>query len=593
MFNYLSKKQLLFLIATIGIFIAVPLTLSQLKKQQEIRGRAGGQSVTLVLIPATATKNVNEEFNVQVKIETNGNSVKGIDAGVILDTTVLDFVSFTPSLAFNDILRNTFDQNTGMLRVSAVDTTTTQYAQAFTIGILRLKAKAPGTAAVSFSPNGLFIVALHQQGNLQTANNTVGSYTVTAPTPSPTIAPLTASLSFLPSTHTSELTTTFTAIFKLDAGSNNISGVDITALYNKDVLSLTSFTPASLFGTQLTNDINETTGTLHYAAVDTQNARNGALTLGTLTFRPRTVGQATVDVTNAVITALGQNNPLNVVKSLATYTIIETLPTPTAAQQVTCTCDIPGGAAPNNRFQCSDGDVRYCAENEICTNTSVKPLFPCQAVTPTPTVTAAPTLTPTLLPTATTVPQPTVTFTPGGTALTISLTLPGIGSSENQRPVRPQPTLTLSLHDTSGIKAAEKSQIITYNSNTGKFTGTFDMGVVPQGSYSVKAKMSGFLTKLVQSILDIPQGGGRFQISGTPKMTAGDINEDNKIDIMDYQHIISCYGGKANTSSCTAKEIATQTANNTTYKVDFNSDGVIDGIDYAIFIRGLAVRSGD
>lgn len=51
-------------------------------------------------------------------------------------------------------------------------------------------------------------------------------------------------------------------------------------------------------------------------------------------------------------------------------------PGPTGSQ-VTCTCTTPGGQMPNNGFTCTDGDSRYCSPDEYCTNSSVKPSWPC------------------------------------------------------------------------------------------------------------------------------------------------------------------------------------------------------------------------
>ncbi len=130
-------------------------------------------------------------------------------------------------------------------------------------------------------------------------------------------------------------------------------------------------------------------------------------------------------------------------------------PAPTQSPAVTCTCNTPGGIVPNNGFTCSDGDSRYCAVNERCTEASTKPSFPCALIdgkstptqsptpttktttSPTPTLTttkssptskpasttapANPTSTPTRAPTATNTPVPTAVTTctcstPGGTA---------------------------------------------------------------------------------------------------------------------------------------------------------------------------------
>ncbi len=91
-------------------------------------------------------------------------------------------------------------------------------------------------------------------------------------------------------------------------------------------------------------------------------------------------------------------------------------PAPTKAPAVTCTCNTPGGTVPNNGFICTDGESRYCAVNERCTEASSKPSYPCALIdaksttvqtpsaAPTPTIksTGKPTSTPTRTPTPTT-----------------------------------------------------------------------------------------------------------------------------------------------------------------------------------------------
>lgn len=53
---------------------------------------------------------------------------------------------------------------------------------------------------------------------------------------------------------------------------------------------------------------------------------------------------------------------------------------------------------------------------------------------------------------------------------------------------------------------------------------------------------------------------------------AGDSNHDGKIDLLDYNLLMSCYG-KSPTGTCASS--------------DLNKDGAIDGIDYNIFLRAF------
>lgn len=64
--------------------------------------------------------------------------------------------------------------------------------------------------------------------------------------------------------------------------------------------------------------------------------------------------------------------------------------------------------------------------------------------------------------------------------------------------------------------------------------------------------------------------------SPTTTQKLGDINGDGKVDIVDYQLLIACYGDKFSTDSCTAGSAA-----------DLNEDGAVDGVDYNIFLRAM------
>lgn len=200
--------------------------------------------------------------------------------------------------------------------------------------------------------------------------------------------------------------------------------------------------------------------------------------------------------------------------------------------------------------------------------TAPLPTTPSTGTTGTPLVTA------TLAPTAPPVP--------GGTVVTVSVELQGIGTGGNTAPLRPQRNLTVSFYDTSSQLVKESTKLITYNSQTGKFSGSVDMGIVTAGTYSVKIKTAGYLTKLIQAPLTIQQGGAAYLLTGTPVLLAGDVRWDNVMNISDYTELIACYGAKANSPTCTNKSNA-----------DANDDGIVDGKDYNIMARNFSTRSGD
>lgn len=56
----------------------------------------------------------------------------------------------------------------------------------------------------------------------------------------------------------------------------------------------------------------------------------------------------------------------------------------------------------------------------------------------------------------------------------------------------------------------------------------------------------------------------------------GDINNDLKVNVLDYNILTSCYGPKITEAACTFKA-----------RVDLDKDGTVAGIDYNMFLRGF------
>jgi len=63
-------------------------------------------------------------------------------------------------------------------------------------------------------------------------------------------------------------------------------------------------------------------------------------------------------------------------------------------------------------------------------------------------------------------------------------------------------------------------------------------------------------------------------------VTNGDIDADNTIDILDFQHLFDCYN-------------KTVSSNPQCAPADLNDDGNIDAVDFNIFLRSFSVQHGD
>ncbi len=117
--------------------------------------------------------------------------------------------------------------------------------------------------------------------------------------------------------------TPFTVLITLQAGTYNITGVDFVLKFNESILPATQFTPTTVFNSVLTNEIDHTTGTLHFTttSTDTNSQITGNVNIGTVTFSPKVLGGAVVDFQSSQITALGVTTSLPTVYTSATYIV--------------------------------------------------------------------------------------------------------------------------------------------------------------------------------------------------------------------------------------------------------------------------------
>lgn len=156
-------------------------------------------------------------------------------------------------------------------------------------------------------------------------------------------------------------------------------------------------------------------------------------------------------------------------------------------------------------------------------------------------------------------------------------------SLSNQQPVHPQRTLTIEVLNNLGTVILNKTGLVTYNLTNGNFTGVIDMGTgLTSGSYNIKIKAPQYLKKQVTGIQTIT-AGQTVQIPATTLVT-GDVNGDNKLNILDYDIIVGCYSDFAPPVSCSG------TQNNDS---DLTDDGKVNQFDYNLFLRDLSVQNGD
>ncbi len=241
---------------------------------------------------------------------------------------------------------------------------------------------------------------------------------------------------------------------------------------------------------------------------------------------------------------------------------------------------------------------------------------PCQTITP-PTPTTQPSETPTNIPTITptdtpfptptdlpsptntgTIP-PTLTPSAGPPVGSLAVHFEGIDPQNNANPHHPQRSVILSFYtsqDFSQQPVAILSESVVFSSSdpNGSFRNTtIDLSTIPQGSYYVLVKSpEGSLQEILNNALPISIAQGQTtSFNGTASqptnpifLPMGDFNNDNTIDLTDYNILVDCFGTKATSSSCKAHQIGDHYVTN---YADMNDDGTVNGIDYNILIRNF------
>lgn len=165
---------------------------------------------------------------------------------------------------------------------------------------------------------------------------------------------------------------------------------------------------------------------------------------------------------------------------------------------------------------------------------------------------------------------------PQDTVLKIQAKMPGIGgqSGDNQNPQNPTRDAVIEIYNT-------QNQLINDGGGTAQFQGENYVGEVNLGEdfvpgiYYAKIGLNNTLVSRVPQVHNLQKG----IINELPAVTLlpGDLNQNNILDLLDYNIFISCFGDK----TCDQKILA-----------DLNDDGEVEGIDYNILLRAYQERQG-
>src|SRR3989344_2767877 len=196
---------------------------------------------------------------------------------------------------------------------------------------------------------------------------------------------------------------------------------------------------------------------------------------------------------------------------------------------------------------------------------------------------------PTNTPTATPIINPA-----SDEGLDIALKITGIGEGAaalnlNPKPLHPTRTFTMNFKSAQGQDFASTGTL-TYDADTGQFKGTIPIPQGLVGNHTVKIRQSGNSANMLWRNLGIA-----FNPSQTPEIPVvmpilGDADQNNTLNINDYTAFITCknHYDPSNPQSgtpptqCVEKE-----------KYDFNDDGKIDELDLNLLLSAFRSRDGD
>lgn len=243
-----------------------------------------------------------------------------------------------------------------------------------------------------------------------------------------------------------------------------------------------------------------------------------------------------------------------------------------------------------------------CGQGPVCSagmGTVIKSFLQ-QGVPPTSVLSVSPSATPNphTSPSGTSTPPPvqcSTTVLSGHTGIGAAIFLHGLGkggdnvnpnSGGNTNLMHPQRTAVITVFNNSNQQVTTGQGCISYNANDGFFNGTIDIGTITSGSYLVKVKVNGFLQQQIAGIMQITSGQTN-NFPNIPHLVTGDINNDNQLDLVDYNILISCFGSKQNTATCTIPPTQLSAG------ADIDDNGNVDGADYNLFLRELSVQTGN
>ncbi len=204
----IGMKRVVIIVVSLLLFLAIPASVFLSMRSQELRKKAA-PATTLTLTPATVTKAVNEDFTLEVRMDTAENQIVAVELNLTFDPTKLQAEWIHNGTMFPNILSSgTVGNGTVSIALGATNTTT-PITGTGTVATIKFKALAPTSSPVSvrFSTD-TFVGALNE-GSTNALTSSVPS-TITITGSNSTITPTATPTGTITTTPSITLTPTLT-----------------------------------------------------------------------------------------------------------------------------------------------------------------------------------------------------------------------------------------------------------------------------------------------------------------------------------------------------------------------------------------------
>lgn len=564
-----KKNKLLLLGLLMVIILAIPLTVFILQKQQENRSKASAATTLFFTPEGTAAtplvKTIGDTVTVDLMVNPGINLVSLVRYSITYNPL---FMSPATSNAFvlnatafkKNVEGPIYDPIKGTISGSvSIGSDYTDAIQSLTkVATLSFKTTAisSGTTPIGFgSETEVYSLASTELSNENVLASGVPTLVTINPLPTPTVDPNSVKLQV-------------TSSLKLDKATlflgETISG---TVVYKNNNAFPVTITKALING----RDPNAGIKDFNPSLLNKTLAPGESATLS---------ASQTVALTDPVGTynafesyqLLGQSTPT--IGTLVAFYTVNRQPTPTPTNPV-CLQVITYAKNPATN-ECKS----YASPCNVPVGWTT--VDECPVATPTPT--------PTLVPTATPTPV-------GKTTFVFNILLHGIGSSgdnvntsalgSNKNPLTKLRNLQVSIVDGTGFERFKTSVGVTFDPTSGSFTGQSSFGpaenfMLAAGFYQLKFKTERYLRKQIPILQITP---GTTIILPTLTLVNGDSNNDNIINVLDYNMIMDCYSDVLAARACTDA--------NKKLMTDLTDDGKVNQYDYNLFLRELSVQVGE